>query len=119
MQFESQRLAWQNHNRPYEGVVIVAESIVASFEREEALVEHLLRRSNLRCNALSDPNASGLETGMDVVAHLADGRTIGIQVTEIDPHVVPGKARAEEKRIAGQSQGSVYAMWTQNDPRLS
>jgi hypothetical protein len=94
------------------------ENVMASFEREKALVEHLLRRMNLDSPSLSDPNANGSETGMDVIVHLADGRAIGIQVTEIDPHAKPGKARAEERRIAGNDQDAVYGMWAQNDPRI-
>jgi hypothetical protein len=67
---------------------------------------------------VSNPNPGGSETGMEVVVHLADGRAIGIQVTEIDPHCEPGKARAEEKQIAGKSQDHVYGMWAQNDPQI-
>jgi hypothetical protein len=55
---------------------------------------------------------------MDVIVHFADGRAIGIQVTEIDPHAEPGKARAEEKRIAGKDQDHVYGTWAQNDPQM-
>jgi hypothetical protein len=95
-----------------------AENIVASFEREKALVEHLLRRLSLESTSLSDPNAGGSETGMDVIVHLADGRAVGIQVTEIDPYPEAGKARAEERRIAGKDQDHVYGMWAQNDPQI-
>jgi hypothetical protein len=91
---------------------------VASFEREKSLVEHLLRRLGLDSDFLSDPNADGSETGMDVIAHLSDGRAIGIQVTEIDPHAETGNARAQEKRIAGKDQENVYGMWAQNDPQM-
>ena len=91
---------------------------MASFEREKALVEHLLRRLNMGSASFSDPNADGSETGMDVMVHLTDGRAIGIQVTEIDPHAEPGKARAEEKRIAGKDQDHVYGTWAQSDPQV-
>jgi hypothetical protein len=91
---------------------------VASFERERNLVEHLLRRLSLGVASLFDPNAGGSETGMDVIVHLADGRAICVQVTEIDPHAEPGKARAEEKRIAGKGQDDVYGTWAQNDPQI-
>jgi hypothetical protein len=91
---------------------------VASFEREKALVEPLLKRESLGSASLSDPNAAGSETGMDVIVHLADGRAIGIQVTEIDPHAEPGKARAKEKRTARKGQDDVYGMWAQNDPKI-
>lgn len=91
---------------------------MASFKREKALVKHLLRRIGLDDASLSDPNARGSETGMDLIVHLADGRAVGIQVTEIDPHAEPGKARAEEKRIAGKEQDHAYGTWTQNDPEI-
>jgi len=47
-----------------------------------------------------------------------DRRVVGIQVTEIDPHTEPGRARAEEKRIAGTDRNSVYCGWGQNNPQL-
>jgi hypothetical protein len=38
-----------------------------------------------------------------------------VQVTALDPHPEPGKARAEEKRIAKQP---TYGGWAQNDPHV-
>jgi hypothetical protein len=45
---------------------------------------------------------------------LADGRVIGVQATDIDPHPKPGKARAAEKRITA----SVYGGFAQNDQQV-
>ena len=56
------------------------------------------------------------ETGIDVLVPLKDGRTVGVQVTALDPHPEPGKARAQEKRIAG-STPTVYGGWAQTDPQ--
>ncbi len=47
---------------------------------------------------------------------LDDGRVIGIQVTEIDPHREHGTARAQEKTIAKAAPAKPYLMWGQNDP---
>ena len=91
---------------------------MASFERERNLVKHLLNRLNFGSPLLSDPKADGSETGMDVVIRLADDRTIGIQVTEIDPHPEPGKARAEEKKISAKHTNNVYGTWGQNDSKV-
>jgi hypothetical protein len=41
---------------------------------------------------------------------------VGVQVTEVDPYVVPGLARAEEKAIAKTAPARPYGMWGQNDP---
>jgi hypothetical protein len=87
---------------------------MASFEQEKNLVERLLLRLGLDSVALTDPNAIGKETGIDVVVHLTDGRLIGVQVTALEPYPEPGKARAEEKRTATQL---LYGGWAQNDPQ--
>ncbi|HUI17020.1 MAG TPA: hypothetical protein VL244_05100 [Alphaproteobacteria bacterium] len=89
---------------------------MASFEREEILVRHLLARLGLSDAATDDPNVAGKETGIDVAVRLTDGRTIGVQVTEVDPHTLPGTARAQEKAIAKTTPGKPYGMWGQNDP---
>ena len=91
---------------------------MASFQQEKELVGHLLRRLNLGLVCVCDPNADGSETGVDVLVHLPDRRVVGIQVTEIDPHTEPGRARAEEKRIAGTDRNRVYCGWGQNNPQL-
>jgi hypothetical protein len=91
---------------------------MASFEREKALVGHLLARLCLKGDAI-DPNlAACQETGIDVAVRLADGRTIGVQVTEVDPYILPGSARAQEKAVAKTAPGEPYGMWGQNDPRV-
>jgi hypothetical protein len=96
-----------------------SEGSMASFERERAFVGHLLNRLALRGEAI-DPNAmAGQETGIDVAVQLEDGRTIGIQVTEIDPYPERGKARAEEKTIAKAAPDKPYGMLGQNDPSVA
>jgi hypothetical protein len=47
--------------------------------------------------------------------HLPDGRAVGVQITELDPHTQGGKARAQEKQNAGIS---VYGGWAQNNPSV-
>jgi hypothetical protein len=91
---------------------------MASFEREKQLVERLLGRLHAGGACLCDPNANGSETAMDVLVHLVDGRVVGIQVTEIDPHTNPGEARSEEKRIAGTDMSRIYFGWGQNDAQV-
>jgi hypothetical protein len=91
---------------------------MASFEREKQLVGHLLRRLNLGRVSVWDPNANGSETGMDILIHLADGRVVGIQVTEIDPNTKLGTARSEEKRTAGKDRSRIYFGWGQNDAKV-
>jgi hypothetical protein len=86
------------------------------FVRESDLVERLLRRLGLNWHTPSNPNAGGKETGIDVFVPLNDGRIIGVQVTTLDPHLKPGKARAQEMRTAGRTP-AVYSGWAQNDPR--
>jgi hypothetical protein len=65
-----------------------------------------------------DPNVAGDETGADVTIHLAELRTIGVQVTEVDPYAVPGLARGQEKAVAKTASGRPYFMWGQNDPSV-
>ena len=36
----------------------------------------------------------------DVLIRLPDGRAVGVQITELDPHHHPGKARAKEEKNA-------------------
>ncbi len=91
---------------------------MASFEREEALVRHLLARLGLSDAATDDPNAAGKETGVDVEIRIADGRIIGVQVTEVDPHAEPGSARAQENKVAKTAPGKPYGMWGQNEPSV-
>ncbi len=88
---------------------------MASFEMEKSLVGHLLERLSLNGASMSNPNTYNLETGMDVLIHAADSRTIGVQVTEIDPYTQAGIARAEEKKAAGTDNGKIYSGWAQND----
>lgn len=89
---------------------------MASFEREDALTRRLLVRLGLDSAATGHPNIPGEETGIDVIVRLGDGRTIGVQVTEIDPHPRPGSARGQEKSIAKSAPNRPYVMWGQNDP---
>ena len=91
---------------------------MASFKREQALVRYLLGRLHLGDAATSDPNVSGTETGVDVTVRLANLRTIGVQVTELDPYAVPGSARGQEKAIAKAASDRPYFMWGQNDPSV-
>jgi len=64
-----------------------------------------------------NPNVE--QTGMDVLVRLPDGEAIGVEVTELDPHTQPGKARAEEKQNAGIDRGNVYGGWAQNDRQVA
>ena len=85
------------------------------FVREKHLVELLLKRLGATASEVIDPNnASGLETGVDVVAVIAQAR-IGIQVTELDTGSKAGKARADEKKLAAAAGGGVYGTWAQNN----
>lgn len=90
---------------------------MASFEREKALVGHLLDQLHLQGKAIN-LNAAGQETGIDVAVRLADDRVIGVQVTEIDPYVIPGSSRAQEKRVAQSAPARPYDMWGQNNPSV-
>jgi hypothetical protein len=90
---------------------------MASFECEKDLVGRLLDRWPLHGEAVN-PNAGGRETGIDVAVRLADGRMVGVQVTEVDPYSVPGLARAQEKAMAKIAPAKPYFMWGQNDPSV-
>lgn len=91
---------------------------MASFEREEELVRRLLVRLGIDNAATEDPNADRPETGIDVMVRLADLRTIGVQVTEVDPYPKPGSARAQEKAIAKVAPNKPYGMCGQNNPSV-
>ena len=77
--------------------------------------------SAIGCNAdgYHNPNAKhGRETGADVSFTL-DGKTFGVQVTDIDggqPYT-RGQLRGEEMRIA--VPGRPYAMFSNNDPNAA
>jgi len=90
---------------------------MASFDLEKDRVERLLARLGLLGFTLTDPGTAP-ETGIDVVAELSDGRRIGIQVTEIDPHQKPGKARKQENGLAKAADGRPYGSWAQNDTAM-
>jgi hypothetical protein len=91
---------------------------MASFEREQALVRQLLDRLGLGDATTDNPNAAGEETGADVAVRIADGRIVGVQVTEVDPYDPPGSARAQEKAVAKTACGNPYGMWGQNNPAV-
>ena len=91
---------------------------MANFEREKNLAKHLLKRLALDGAIISNPNTNNSETGVDVLLHVSDDRSIGIQVTEIDPHLEAGKARGEEKKIAGPDANAIYHGWAQNDSQI-
>ena len=95
----------------------MASKAEEKYIKEKDLVERLLFRLRLNWQAPSDPNADGKETGIDVIVPLNDGRIIGVQVTMLDPHPEPGKARAREKRIAGPTP-IVYGDLAQNNPQI-
>ncbi len=80
-----------------------------NFPREQALVSLLCARGGFEVAEFVDPENDKIETGVDVIARLADGRRIGVQVSEI-PTL---RDRGVEKRAA--ANGSAYAMWAQND----
>ena len=91
---------------------------MASFEREVSLVKLLLAQLSWDGTVSGDPNAAGQETGIDVSVRASDGRTIGIQVTEVDPYAVPGLARGREKAIANTQPEKPCFMWGQSDPSV-
>jgi len=93
---------------------------LTKFERETSFVLHLAGRLGLGItrNDISDPNTSDSETGLDAIMRLPDGLRVGVQVTEIDPFPNPGKARALEKKVAGQNTNAVYCDWAQNDLQI-
>jgi hypothetical protein len=86
---------------------------MASFEQEKARVEELLRRLHLTVSTpIINPNQLGKpDTGIDCVVNLADGRSIGVQVTELDPWPTPGM-RGNEKKL--EKKGP-YGMFAQNN----
>jgi len=91
--------------------------MAGKFDLERSLVEVLLRRRGMAAERYIDPNASGDETGADVIA-IIDGRWIGIQVTRLDTGEVAGKARREEIKAWRDSQAegrSTYGGFAQND----
>jgi hypothetical protein len=91
---------------------------MTKFDREQALANYLLHRLSLDATDTSDPNATGKETGIDLLVRLSDGRLIGIQVTEVDPYDTPGKARKKEKHKAKAVPEKRYGMYAQNDRRV-
>lgn len=91
---------------------------MASYEREEEFVRRLLSWLDMNTASTENPNADGKETGADVLVRLTDHRTIGIQVTEIDPYPTSGVARAEEKRLAKEAGIGIYSAYAQNDPSI-
>ncbi len=97
---------------------LAAKATQAHFEREKALVEYLSKRLELDIASISNPNANAEEAGVDVLVYLVDGRTIGIQVTELDPHPSPGKARAQETWLTNGDTSKVYGGWGQNDLKM-
>jgi hypothetical protein len=95
----------------------LASSTTAPFVHEKPRVAHLLARMGLVAEALLEPNNGGKhESGADVVA-IIQGRTVGIQVTDIDTGSRPGQARAAETRLAkaAVADGTTYWTWGQND----
>ena len=85
------------------------------FTRERHLVELLLKRIAVDASGYLDPNdATGVETGVDVIAIVTHKR-VGVQVTEIDTGSKAGKARADEKKLAAAAAGGVYGAWAQNN----
>lgn len=86
--------------------------------REEALARHLLSWLGMNTASTEDPNATGNETGADVLVRLAGHPIIGIQVTEIDPHSPPGSARAQEKSLTDKDGKKIYSAHAQNDPSI-
>jgi hypothetical protein len=88
---------------------------MSKFEREKALTLHLLNRLGMTAAAISDPNSGGPEKGIDVLVQFTDGRTVGIQVTEVDPFAARGTARANEKRLSRAAPNKPYFLWGQNN----
>lgn len=91
---------------------------MASFMREEAWVRHLLNRLSLGEATTDDPNVAGKESGIEVTVRLADSRSIGVQVTEVDPYAMPGLARRDEKAVAKTALDKPYGIYGQNDPSV-
>jgi hypothetical protein len=77
---------------------------MASFKREEALVRHLLDRLGLGDATTDNPNMAGNETGADVTVRLAGLRTIGVQVTELDPKCPSGRFMSHLNLLSAAAQ---------------
>jgi hypothetical protein len=88
---------------------------MASFEGEKRRVMLLVQRLGMAPDEYRDPNATG-ETGADVIAVIG-GRSVGIQVTDLDTGKAAGTARAAETKLArdAEKRGSTYGTWAQND----
>jgi hypothetical protein len=85
------------------------------YAREEAFVLHLVEKLKLDLAKQPwNPNANKVESGVDVGLALADGRRVGVQVTELDPYPEPG-ARGRERAQARASASGVYVNYVQND----
>lgn len=90
----------------------------SKFSGEQDAANRLMQRLWIAVSAYVDPNKSGKETGVDVIAITADSR-IGIQVTELDTGTEPGVKRGQEVRCANQFKEEghgTYGFWAQNDP---
>lgn len=89
---------------------------MANFEQEKARVEELLRRLRLTVSTpIIDPNEPDKpDKGVDCVVNLADGGTIGVQVTELDPWPAPGM-RGNETKLA---ESGPYGMFAQNNRQI-
>jgi len=89
---------------------------MASFEQEKTRVEELLRRLRRTVSTpIVDPNEPGKpDKGVDCVVNLADGGTIGVQVTELDPWLAPGM-RGNEAKL---SESGPYGMFAQNNGQI-
>jgi hypothetical protein len=98
--------------------IATVQAVQARFEREKGLLEYLFKRLKLDVSSMTNPNAGAGETGVDVRVHLVGGLTIGVQVTEIDPHPKPGKARAQERRVIRSNPDVTYGGWGQNDLKV-
>src|ERR1700733_6252047 len=93
---------------------------MAEFTQERAWAERLTQRLGLAGAQFSNPGTNP-ETGSDVIALLSDGRKVGIQVTVLDPHAEPGRARAAEKKLMGKDYPKnqrVYGDWAENRPEV-
>lgn len=95
-----------------------AQAVSARFEREKGLVEYLFKRLKLDVSSMNNPNSDAGETGVDVRVHLVGGLTIGVQVTEIDPHPKPGKARAHEQEDRKRDPQEIYWGLAQNNSKI-
>jgi hypothetical protein len=120
------KIVGEPHRGTYDNVVIMrfiwsrVRGMTSKFETEKAKVTLLMQRLGRTFEAYEDPNtgrgAAG-ESGADVIA-IDAGRRIGVQVTDLDTGSRPGKARAEESKLArnAQAQATTYSTWGQNDP---